>query len=149
MFTRYLQECLFDNYMKFILYLSEYLFHICMNVFFREGVLKIAASPFDILSPKNRPELSESCTAVVNVPIHKYYKTVFGEKPVLATLDVELNMSPTMTTIFQGKHSIAIYYKKRSKLNTAFLTPTPSPRCPSEKEKSKFSTITLCSARKW
>ena len=84
--------------------------------------LKIAASPFDILSPKNRPELSESCTAVVNVPIHKYYKTVFfGEKTVLATLDMEENTSPTMTTIFQGKHSIAIDYKKRSKLNTAFL----------------------------
>ena len=104
--------------MKFILYLSEYPFH--MNVFL-EKELKIAASPFDILSPKNRPELSESCTAVENVPIHKYYKTVFGEKTVLATLDVEENTSPTMTTIFQRKHSIAIYYKKRSKLNTAFL----------------------------
>ena len=32
---------------------------------------------FDILSPKNRPELSESCTAVANVPIHKYYKTLW------------------------------------------------------------------------
>ena len=49
-------------------------------MFFLEKELKIAASPFDTLSPKNRPELSESCTAVVNVPIHKYYKTVFWRK---------------------------------------------------------------------
>ena len=45
-------------------------------MFVWEEELKIAGSLFDILSPKNRPELSESCTAVANVPIHKYYKNI-------------------------------------------------------------------------
>ena len=62
----------------------EYLFECSADVMYLfifpwmfawEDELKIAASLFDILSPKNRPELWGSCTAAVNVPIHRYYQT--------------------------------------------------------------------------
>ena len=77
----YLSECLLDICRNVCLITIWNLFFICLNIhfiwmFFLEKELKIAASSFDILSPKNRPELSESCTAVENVPIHKYYKNI-------------------------------------------------------------------------
>ena len=115
-------------------------------MFVWEEELKIAGSLFDILSPKNRPELSESCTAVANVPIHKYYKnwqlnttnykhinsfgkfhnsqtsqnTVEKNLARLLVLVVKENTSPT---IFEGKHSIAINLLKEK--IESFLSPSP------------------------
>ena len=117
-------------------------------MFVWEEELKIAASPFDILSPKNRPELCESCTAVANVPIHKYYKNwrlntkkynninSYGKCHNSQTLQntVEKNLARllvlvvkenTPPTIFEGKHSIAInLLKEKIQVNTQhFISP--------------------------
>ena len=107
--------------MKFILYFSEYPFHICMNVCLREGTENCCLSFRYFIAQEQTGTIWKlhSCGKCPNSQILQ--NSFFGEKTVLATLDVEENTSPTMTTIFQGKHSIAIDYKKRSKLNTAFL----------------------------
>ena len=129
--TASLFDILFDICMNvYLLFVSMFVSYLCacfghilqnlvfpfVRMFVWEG-LKIAASLFYILSPKNRPELSESCTAAANVPIHKYYKTLLEKNPCSSTEKICLTQSSKRNTPLQS-----ITRKDRSKTQPFFNT---------------------------